>query len=346
MSDQYASAQFGKDGFLLSLSVFPGGKSGEVSIMLLNHGNVNRKKLPVPSGAKLRHDFPAVTSFITDADAEETAAALRKLLMDDGWQPYGSAGDSMIFKQNAIRLSARVLSPPAEPGKTVIDFTSEQLSADLPAPPDAEHVHYADQNKRLDLEAQGTPQEAVAYYQKALAPAGWQSTTEEPIKDGFEAFMIFRNPAKDMLTLTLRDLQEDKQTRVTLTHQSAAEVAETGRKIDAEIAARKKKEDEEKNKPKPKAFLALPEDADEVQAKPAEIEFQVASGKGKSAAKAIAEQLETDGWKAETPEGDSMAGRMSYRKDAHTIHIDFVDPGIIPAEITISASGVVLEKKE
>ena len=121
--------------------------------------------------------------------------------------------------------NARVLAPPAQPGKTVIDYSTTQISADLPAPPDAESVQYADQLKRLDVDATGTPDDLAAYYRATLSSAGWEATTENRIANGVESFLIFRNSQKEMLTLDMRDLRAEKKTRLSLKHQSAAEVA-------------------------------------------------------------------------------------------------------------------------
>lgn len=41
-------------------------------------------------------------------------------------------------------------------------------------------------------------------YRKALAGGGWQATIENPIKTGFKSELIFRNPAEDLLTLSMR----------------------------------------------------------------------------------------------------------------------------------------------
>src|SRR5262249_33627230 len=162
--DQSASGQFGRDGYHVSVSVFPRGEAGQVSGRLQNHSNRNLGKRPVPPGTKMQYAFPGVASFITEASVEKTAGAVRKLFLDYGWQPYGSAGDVMTFKQKAVELRARVLAPPAQPGKTVIDYSAVQMSADLPAPTDAEHVQYSDQLKQLNLNALGTPDEVAAYY--------------------------------------------------------------------------------------------------------------------------------------------------------------------------------------
>ena len=108
---------------------------GEVLVMLHNRRQLEPGQAARSSGGE---GVVRVSSdggqFITDAGLEETTAAVRTLLMEQGWEPYGSAGDVMYFKQNAVKLHARVLSPQAEPGKTVIDYSCEQLSADLASP--------------------------------------------------------------------------------------------------------------------------------------------------------------------------------------------------------------------
>lgn len=130
--DESASGQYGKDGYHISVSVFGRGEAGKVSVRLQNHSNVNLSKLPVPPGTKFQYAFPGVALFETAAGVDETATAVKQLLLDQGWQVYGSAGDVMTFKKNAVELNARVLAPPAQPGKTVIDYSAVQLSADLP----------------------------------------------------------------------------------------------------------------------------------------------------------------------------------------------------------------------
>ena len=84
--------------------------------------------------------------------------------------------------------------------------------------------------------------------------------------------------------------------------------------------------------------------ASEISATAIEIEFKFPAGKAKAATDAIAKQLVAAGWKAEEPVGEAIAGRLGFRKDDHSIIIHYVDPSFIPAEITISASGVELEK--
>jgi hypothetical protein len=342
--EQSASGQFGRNGFYVSVSVFSRGEPRQVSVRIQNHSNVNLAKLPAPPGAKLQYAFPAVTSFVTNAPVEETTQSVRKLLLDQGWQPYGSAGDVTTFKKNAVELKARMLAPPAQPGKTVIDYSATQMSADVPAPADAEHVHYSDQLKQLNLNAPGTPDEVAAQYQSMLSPAGWKSTTEKPVKDGVESFMIFRNPEQEMLTLNMWELRDEKQVRVTLNHQSAAEMEDLDRKAKQLAEENKKKREAEQSKTKPKVAIRLPAEARDVEAGKEQIEFHLATGKAKAAVEAIVKDLLSMGWKLEEPVGDNMAGQIALKKNEQSIHILYVDPGLIPAQITVSGWGVEIQR--
>lgn len=342
VTDESASASFVREGFHVSLSVFSGAKPSLVQVHLKNHGNLNLAKLPVPPGANLQHAFPAVASFITSAGRKETASATKKLLLDQGWKPYGAAGDTMMFKQNAVKLSATVMSPPAMPGKTVIDFSSEQLSADIPAPADAEEVQYADGLNQLNLASEGEPEKLADFYRQELAPAGWKPTTDNIVKDRLESFMIFRNPAGDLISLNMRDLKG--KTRATVRYQTAEQVAEEKRRMEAKIAAREKEKAAQNAAPTPAVDVLLPQEADDVEATPSEIKFQLPTGKAEAAVSALVKNLERAGWEAQPRDGQREAGRWALTKDDHEIAILYVDPGLVPAEITIEASGIQLKR--
>ena len=133
VTDMACSGMFGKDGYTVSVLTSPD-TGGMVRIYVKNHGNVDPGKLPVPSDAKPQYAFPTSAAYVTETPVKETAEALKKLLAEQGWEPYGSAGDQLFFKKNAIRISARPLVAPAQGNKTMIQLSSELLSADLPAP--------------------------------------------------------------------------------------------------------------------------------------------------------------------------------------------------------------------
>jgi hypothetical protein len=232
LSDQAASATFRRAGYSLSVSVFAAGADGMANVSINHHGNVSLGKLPVPQGATQLFAGPVSTSYVTETPAAETADAVRELLVAEGWEPYGAAGDVQYFRQKAIRLSARVLSAPAQDGKTMIDYSSVLMSAELPAPPEAEDLRYSDTPTQIFFDTSLTHQEVAEYYAKRLAEWQWKATTEKPIAVDFKKFQIFRNPPMDLLTLELTEV--DGKSRVLLRFQTAAEISELERRIEEE----------------------------------------------------------------------------------------------------------------
>ena len=130
VSDQSSNATFSLEGFTLSLSVNPASEPDLVSVTLLSHGNVDLGQLPLPAGATESYVGPAVAMFVTETPVVATAQAIRKLLLEKGWQPYGTAGDSQFFKQNAIQLTATVSAAGRKGGKTIISSSSLLMSVD------------------------------------------------------------------------------------------------------------------------------------------------------------------------------------------------------------------------
>ena len=129
-----ASATFSGQGF--HASVFAGkdsSKPGSLYVTITNEGNLNLKKLPVPPDAKVQpSSSPASLSYLTDKSPEETMAAVEKLLVDQGWTPYGQEVGMKKYKHSAIELMVSVGRGPGD--KTMLSFHQTQMSAELPAP--------------------------------------------------------------------------------------------------------------------------------------------------------------------------------------------------------------------
>ena len=191
------------------------------------------------------------------------------------------------------------------------------------------------------------------FYKKTLAANKWQPTLEHTVQIDDNDEMIFRNPAKDMLTLTMPHARSGKL-NVSLQHQSAAEIAELERQIkehEPEIKARIAKQREEENarweaehKPKalPKLAVTLPAGIDGLEIKDDEIKFTVAHGKAKAVAEAWKQQFIDAGWKIDASALDSLAGAISFSKDTQSLSVNYTDTGVMPAEVTLSAIGVEL----
>ncbi|MGE3314834.1 MAG: hypothetical protein AB7O26_06915 [Planctomycetaceae bacterium] len=334
VSDESSSATFGRDGYTISLSVFPPGTAGVANVMISNHGNVALDKLPVPEGCQSLYSFPSTAAYVTEKPAKETVEACRKLLIAEGWKPYGEAGDTIVFKQNAIELRAFITTAPAQGNKTSIQYSSSLMSVDLPAPEETERLQYSDSPSQISFDSKMKIEEIAKFYRDTLAKDGWEATTEKPFKIDFRDEMIFRNKPMDMLTLQMNEV--DGKTRVLLRHETAARVEEIEKAAKAAIEKRKM----EQNKPLPKISLKIPTNAKEIEKSKSRIEFKTATGSGKPAVDGIRKQLTKAGWKEKVNADDPAASAITFSKGDQSIDLLLVDPGFIPAEITVTASGL------
>lgn len=234
VTPQSATTSLRKKGFVVSLSVFSASPP-KINVSVVDHGNVNLDALPRPPGSKAVYAGDLSAMYLSDGTVAATSATLRKLLLDQGWKPYGTAADTSWFKQNAVRLSATVSSAPAQAGKTMISFNSELMSADLPAPPDADDLRYSEATKQLVFDSPADKKEVTAFYKKELASSHWESTLEKLVDINERPTMIFRNPGKDMLTLSF-SAEHGGRTPVSLQFQTAAEIAELERRLNEQAA--------------------------------------------------------------------------------------------------------------
>ncbi len=351
ISDDSASAMFARDGFVVSLSVIPYEKTG-VSIRLQNLGNVKPGKLPVPPGTKAVYVGDPTAMYETQAAVPATADAIRKLFVAQGWVPYGTAGDTEVFKKNAILATSTVSSAPAQGGKTMIQYSNQLISSDIPAPQGVDDLRYVDEPPELTFAT--TNQDAVIeFYRKALAAAGWKSTMEKMVDVDGKPTMIFRNPAKEMITLSVPYDYGSGKLGVSVGFQSAAEIAERDRKIKelapkiraaAEAkAAKEAAELAEKNKV-PKVAVTLPADAKDVKQTNDSIKFTVGKGKAKAAVESFRKQFRDAGWKEDVASLEKMAGTVLLSKEnGQSVNITYSDTGFMPTEVSVSAMRVEFE---
>ena len=354
ISDESASAMFARDGFVVSLSVIPFEANG-VSVRLLNLGNVKPGKLPVPPDAKPVYVGEPTAMYSTDAAVPATADACRKLFVAQGWTLYGKAGDSDFFKQNAILATATVSSAPAQGGKSMIQYSNQLISADIPAPPNVEDLRYVDEPPELTFAT--TNQDAIVdFYRKTLAAAGWKSTMDKMVDVDEKPTMIFRNPAKEMITLAVPYDYGSGKLGVSVRFQSATELAERDRKMKemaprlrAEAEAKAAKEAKEagelaeKNKP-PKVAVTLPAGAKDVKQTNDSIKFTLGKGKAKAAIESFRKQFREAGWREDVASVTGMSGVVHVSKEGGpSVNIAYSDTGFMPTDISLSAFRAELE---
>ena len=354
VTDQSGSAMFSRSGFVVFVTVTPHGEPGSVQVRLLNQGNVKPGKLPVPPNAKPVYVGDSTAMYETEASVPATVDACRNLFIAQGWVPYGDAGDSAVFKQNANLATATVSSAPAKGGKTTIQYTTQLISADIPAPPNVEELRYVDEPPELTFTTAN--QDAIVdFYSKTLATAGWKSTMDKMVDVDEKPTMIFRNAAKEMLTLAATGVLSGKHL-FSVRFQSAAEIAERDRKrkeaapklraaAEAKAAQEAKEAAElaERNKV-PKVAVTLPADAKDVKQTKDAIKFTVGKGKAKAAVESLRTQFRYAGWKEEVASLERMAGTILLSKeDGKRVNITYSDTGFMPSEVSVSAMRVEFE---
>jgi hypothetical protein len=353
VTDQSASAMFSRNGFVVFVSVIPNG-DGSVQVRLQNQGNVKPGKLPVPPNAKSVYAGDSTAMYETQAAVPATADACRNLFVAQGWVPYGDAGDSAVFKQNANLVTATVSSAPAQGGKTMIQYTNQLISADIPAPPNVEDLRYVDEPPELTF-ATANQDAIVDFYRKTLATAGWKSTMDHMVDVDEKPTMIFRNPAKDMLTLAATGALSGKLL-FSVRFQSAAEIAERDRRLkeaapklraaaEAKAAQEAKEAAEltERNKV-PKIAVTLPADAKVEKQTTDSIKFTIGKGKAKAAVESLRTQFRDAGWKEKFAAMAGMSGAVSFSKgDGQSVSLTYSDTPIAPSEVSLSAMRAELE---
>ncbi len=355
VTDQSASAMFSRSGFVVFVTVTPNGDSS-LQVRLLNQGNVKPGKLPVPPNAKPVYVGDSTAMYSTEATVAATVEACRNLFVAQGWVPYGDAGDSAVFKQNANLVTATVSSAPAQGGKTMIQYSNQLISADIPAPPNVEDLRYVDEPPELTFAT--TNQDAIVdFYRKTLATAGWKSTMDHMVDVDEKPTMIFRNPGKDMLTLAATGVLSGKLL-FSVRFQSAAEIAERDRKrkeaapklraaAEAEAAKEAKQAAElaERNKV-PKVAVTLSTDAKVVKQTKDSIKFTVGKGKAKAAVESLRAQFREAGWKEDVASVTGMSGVVSVSKEGGpSVTITYTDTGFLPTELSVSAMRAELERR-
>jgi len=104
----------------------------------------------------------------------------------------------------------------------MIQYSNQLISSDIPAPPNVEDLRYVDEPPELTFATAN--QRHRRFLSKDDGRRGWQSTLDHMVDVDEKPTMIFRNPAKDMLTLAITGVLGGKLL-ASVRFQSAAEIA-------------------------------------------------------------------------------------------------------------------------
>jgi hypothetical protein len=378
----YGSGMFQKLDFVVSVTTSEAGKPGappRSRVSLMNFGNVRLTTLPVVKGAKSLFVSEATAMYVCDPAPADTAKATRALLIDAGWEPYGSLDNPpdsvmMTFKRNAVQIQANIGVAPGQGGKTSVMYSALLLSADIPAPATAQELQFVDSQKTLRFTSMDGFGEVASYYQRELGKRGWKSTTEEFVAgtDRFKrpiGMLTFRNSAKDLISLDLESRNE--RTLAVVKHLTADELAAAAER--AKEAERKQLAEKAAGSPKKlmpeaegpdidsligdaikrttpagkaeKVAIPTPAKAKKVdQTSDNVLQIKLAAGTGKAGAEFIRNQLVEAGWKlGDDAKFDKTSGNFSFSKGTQRVTLTFVDTGFTDVTMMVIGIGTKIE---
>ncbi|HQR07646.1 MAG TPA: hypothetical protein PLN21_12535 [Gemmatales bacterium] len=123
--EDHVHLKFEKNGFLLGFSASYDKKDQATTVALLNHGNVDLRKLPFPPGAKFTSGRSNHINTTTRLGVDEAFEFYRKELTKLGWKEEKQLGQgTMRFTQNGIELRLEI-------GENIYKKTGVQLSTGL-----------------------------------------------------------------------------------------------------------------------------------------------------------------------------------------------------------------------
>lgn len=336
----FSSADFTHGDFHLNLSVMQPAPNTPLSIAFARYGNVPLTSLPVPAGAKQVFAYPATVMYTTEAPVKETTEQCRELMLKAGWTPYGGAGTTAYYRQNAVQVLVNIMSAPGQGGKTAITYTSNLLSLDLPAFPDAIDFRYTDMTTEITFDTNSSPQDVTSFYRKTLASAGWKPTTDEPITIDWKKVTIFRKPDQQMITIAISEFEG--RTRVRIDHQTAAEVAEE--ELRSYVEAGRKATYRKGEKPEvavvTKDSLAVQQD------QPYTVRMQVKRGTANTVATAVVDALTAAGWSSKPSTEAPVFRTWMLQKGEGQIWVIATEPAKADSWVAVIGAGVTFKPSQ
>ncbi len=228
VTDSYAQVSFGKDGYLLMLTVLSSDPK-ESNVTIEHLGNFDARTLPRLDGAEDRYSTQTSSLYFAPGKVDEATAALRQLMTSGGWQEYGRGGSQaadlseasdLLFRKKACSVRVFINKPAGEPDKVAVQCSVAMLERDLPAPEDAQHVQIQDSRWMLTCEIPRDMAATAQYYRQAMPDIGFPSPPHESSADK-SLSLSFEAEDHDLIIVSLK-AAGDQVTQVKLEGYSAA----------------------------------------------------------------------------------------------------------------------------
>ena len=210
----YASLLMEKSEFKLAVTCTAGSEPNVTSVIVINLGNVELASLPLPADWTLTYAGPANAIYTSPATPEQAKSASRALLEAEGWRWFGDTSVSFFMRKNAVRLQIAASESPAQPGKSMLQLSTEQLSSEIPYPSQLVALQFSDSTGGMVMDSNLNMQDFVAAIQEAMAENNWKATTEAPVRIGFHDHLIFRSPKGEMADCELFEFEDLRRCRL------------------------------------------------------------------------------------------------------------------------------------
>lgn len=350
ITDGYAQAALEKNGFALALSMLPSGTPGQVTVSVINLGNIDSRELPRVADAKSIYGGRASAMYVTPRKVADVAAETRKVLKAAGWaeyaQPFAQKAeipDQEMFelRQRGVSMTAYISVAPAQKGQTAIQYSTRMLSQELPAPANAEALEFDDHRPYLRCQIPGDIAAAAEFYAKAFPEIGYDEKRSSNVREA-DGFVLYRSPEQDVVFAQLKKLEDDK-VEATVRVMTAAVLAEI---------------DKPKSKPESKPakreelydpVIALPKQATGISISTTDvIQFHLAQSVSE-ATKELRSLYKTEKWRedAQFSAVTPFASVLELKKGQDKLTV-LVVPGDDDksSEVTLSGSNLAKKKAE
>ncbi len=331
LSEAFTSIVFTNFEFVVSLSVTPKVDGSGVAVTLKNHGNIDFKKLPLPSDWQNVQTSTMMATFHTAEPIEQSLDRLRAVMLVNGWEDFGSSKATHSYRKNAVKLQFSASVAPAFWGTTVIQATAEQLSCVIPLPPKPTLVQYDDGTGKFVVESEENIDSLTEFFRGRLLATGWieRSPTESNTPDR----SAFINSIGDVLEF---DIQRKEQ---------ASRIDGVFKPVvrSSQIVAIAKEPEVPMVAPAapielPVLVMELPKYLKVEVATENSVEITTVTRGAVKAVKLIQEKLEAAGWQTTPGKADRDAGATVFKKAEQELRVEYSDPGLKRAKISMKLS--------
>jgi hypothetical protein len=232
-SDEFVSATFERNGHLISLSFFKTGDPSATNVSLISHGNLDSRTLPRSPGSRPLTEAQAYTWYVTPNKVPDETKWVQAALEADGWQAIqrmhsgkGEDRDDQRFlelRKQGYDLNIMIGVAPGQDNQTVVQYAVTALSHELPTPPGATNVEFADDTWELKCTAPGDVKQVGEFYRKAMPAAGYTSLSSEDPHDTYWN-LRFGTPDEDIVLV--QGASKDGQTHISIHGISAVALKE------------------------------------------------------------------------------------------------------------------------